>query len=178
MKGRGKPSLLLLGDSLIDYGEWHRRLPGYETISSGIPGERTEELLRRLPVRATIDVFDAILVMTGTNNIVFGDFSFLAAMRQIVTRLQDQFTQTPLLLTSLLPYEIPGVIDTIRTANDQLQLICDESGCIYFDLFHHFKSSFDTLFDYDGVHLSNSGYRLWAAVLDEYLRKLLAKEPD
>ena len=42
MSTTDKPLVLMLGDSLIDYGEWHRRLPGYRIISSGIPWERTE----------------------------------------------------------------------------------------------------------------------------------------
>jgi lysophospholipase L1-like esterase len=171
MNGSGNPLIFMLGDSLIDYGEWHRRLPGYRIISSGVPGERTEELLSRLPVQTQTETPDAFVLMTGTNNIVFGDFSFINTTRQILTRLHSQFPQTTILVTSLLPYEIPGIIDTIHAANEQLRLICDESGCTYFDLCRHFEDSFDALFDYDGIHLSNSGYQLWAAVLDEYLRK-------
>ena len=78
----------------------------------------------------------------------------------------------------MLPYEIPGLLDAILTANQQLAFICQEHGCHYFDLYSHFEQSFDELFDFDGVHLSNLGYRLWASQLDEYLRKLLAKPGD
>lgn len=178
MRENDKPLIFMLGDSLIDYGEWHRRLPGYRIISSGVPGERTEELLHRLPLQTQTDTPDAFILMTGTNNIVFGDFSFIEATRHIVTRLQKRFPQTPVILTSLLPYELPGIIDTIHTANEQLRLVCDENGCMYFDLCRSFEDSFDPLFDYDGVHLSNNGYRLWAATLHEYLSKLLAKGLD
>lgn len=178
MNTADRPLLLLLGDSLIDYGEWQRRLPGYRISSRGVPGERTEELLHRLPLQTVGATPDVLLIMTGTNNIVFGDFSFIDSSRRIVTRLKDQFPQAPILVTSLLPYEIPGITDTIHAANEQLRLTCDESGSIYFDLCSHFENSFDPLFDYDGVHLSNSGYQLWALVLAEYLRKLLANGPD
>ena len=178
MNGSEKPLILLLGDSLIDYGEWHRRLSGYRVISSGVPGERTEGLLQRLPIETRGTTPDALLLMTGTNNIVFGDMGFIDISRQIATRLKDQFPHSPILVTSLLPYEIPGIIDTIHVANEQLRLVCNESGCNYFDLCSHFESSFDALFDFDGIHLSNSGYQLWASVLAEFLRKLLAKDPD
>jgi len=174
----GKPVILLLGDSLIDYGEWHRRLPGYLTISSGVPGERAGELLRRLPVGPERKSPDTIVVMTGTNNIIFGDFSFIDTTRQIITRLQDRFGRVPLLVTSLLPYEIPGIIGTIHAANDGLREVCREGHAVYFDLCTHFENSQSRLFDYDGVHLSNTGYELWASVLDEYLLQLLANRPD
>lgn len=173
-----KPLLLMLGDSLIDYGEWHRRLPEYRIISSGIPGERTEGLLNRLPPRLPAEAPDGIVIMSGTNNIVFGDLGFVDLLARSITLLRAGYQDSQIVITSLLPYEIPGLIDTIHAANQQLAFICEEHGCHFFDLCSHFENSFDELFDFDGVHLSNLGYRLWASRLDEYLRKLLAKPPD
>ena len=74
-----KPLLLLLGDSLIDYGEWHRRMENFRVVSSGVPGERTEGLYRRLggPLLTTEPEPAAIVVMSGTNDILFGDLSFV-----------------------------------------------------------------------------------------------------
>jgi len=173
-----KPLLLMLGDSLIDYGEWHRRLTSYRIISSGIPGERTEGLLNRLSSPLTGETPKAIVIMSGTNNIVFGDFGFIDLLARIIALLRNQYHGSDILLTSLLPYELPGLIDAIHSANQEMECICEERGCHFFDLCSSFESSFDMLFDYDGVHLSNLGYRLWASLLDEYLRKLLAKQPD
>ncbi|MCG6930783.1 MAG: GDSL-type esterase/lipase family protein [Desulfofustis sp.] len=178
MNGFTRPLILLLGDSLIDYGEWHLRLPDYRVISRGVPGERTEELLRRLPVQPQVEAPDALVLMSGTNNIVFGDFGFIDATRQILIKLRKRFVGVPILVTSLLPYRIPGIASTIQEANRQLRRLCDKSGSIYLDVCRHFENSPDRLFDYDGVHLSNGGYRIWASVLDEYLRNLLAKAPD
>jgi lysophospholipase L1-like esterase len=178
MSATDKPLLLMLGDSLIDYGEWHRLLPGYRIISSGIPGERTEGLLYRLPPELDGDSPDGIVIMSGTNNIVFGDLVFVDLLGRVATILRSHYRQAEIVFTSLLPYEIPGLLDVIYAANQQLAFVCEEHGCRYFDLCSHFEQSFEELFDFDGVHLSNLGYRLWAARLDEYLRKLLAKPPD
>lgn len=173
-----KPVLLMLGDSLIDYGEWDLRLKNYRVISSGVPGERTEHLLHRLPRCLPGNMPEAITIMSGTNNIVFGDLSFIEVMHHIIALLQDHFNRPKIILTSLLPYELPTIIDVIHSANERLQLICENSGCHYLDLCSEFEHSFKALFDYDGVHLSNEGYRLWAALLDGELRKLLAKAGD
>ena len=178
MSAHDKPLVLMLGDSLIDYGEWHRRLPSYRIISSGLPGERTEGLLHRLPPRLPGDAPDAIVIMSGTNNIVFGDLGFVDLLGQSATLLRSHYPQAEIVITSLLPYEIPGLIDAIHAANQQLTFLCEERGCHFFDLCGLFEQSFDELFDFDGVHLSNLGYRLWASRLDQYLRKLLAKPPD
>jgi lysophospholipase L1-like esterase len=116
--------------------------------------------------------------MSGTNNIAFGDISFVIVLKRIITTLQDRYSGSEILLTSLLPYEIPGLIDTVHSANEEMRILCAESGCRYFDLCTEFENSFEPLFDYDGVHLSNLGYRLWAAVLDRYLANLLANKGD
>ena len=175
MTSMHKPLVLMLGDSLIDYGEWQRRLPAYRVLSSGIPGGRTEELFRRVSLHLPGDLPEAIVVMSGTNNIVFGDHSFIDMLRRISAVLQDSNPQAAIIITSMLPYEIPGIVDSIHAANQQISLICAESGCHYFDLCSEFERSFEPLFDFDGVHLSNRGYQLWSASLAGYLGKLLAK---
>lgn len=177
-----KPLLLMLGDSLIDYGEWQRRMQNHRVVSSGVPGERTEELQRRIdclpPVMSSADHPAAIIIMSGTNNIVFGDLRFIEILEHIVGALQQRYPDAHILLTSLLPYRLPGLIDDIQAANEQIKAVCAETGCRYFDLYHEFNKSCERLFDYDGVHLSNQGYRLWAAALERILANLLAKEDD
>ncbi len=176
------PTLLMLGDSLIDYGEWHRRMRNYRIISSGVPGERTEELRRRLdhqvPGKSSGEIPSAIIIMSGTNDIVFGDLGFVEVLRDITLTLQQRCPGSQILLTSLLPYEFPGLIDAVHAANEQMKMICAETGCHYVDLCTEFEKSPERLFDYDGVHLSNLGYRLWASELDEFLANLLAKQGD
>jgi lysophospholipase L1-like esterase len=116
--------------------------------------------------------------MSGTNNIVFGDLGFVDLLGRAATTLRSHYQQAEIIITSLLPYEIPGLSDAIHAANQHLAFVCRERGCRYFDLCTLFEQSFDELFDYDGVHLSNLGYRLWASQLERYLRKLLAKPVD
>ncbi|MEJ2057369.1 MAG: GDSL-type esterase/lipase family protein [Desulfofustis sp.] len=182
MKSTEKPLLLMFGDSLIDYGEWPRRMRSYQVVSSGVPGERTEELQHRIdtlsPRISGADIPAAIIIMSGTNDIVFGDLRFVEVLRQIITALQQRYPDAQILLTSLLPYRLPGLSDAVHTVNKQMQEICAETGCSYFDLCGEFEKSYERLFDYDGVHLSNQGYRLWASSLDEFLANLLAKEDD
>lgn len=177
-----KPLLLMLGDSLIDYGEWSRRLQGYRVISSGVPGERTEELQRRINFLPTGNnnaaAPAAIIIMSGTNNIVFGDLGFVELLRDATLTLQQRYPGSEILLTSLLPYDLHGLTADILTANEEMRKICAETDSCYFDLYSEFEKSSERLFDYDGVHLSNQGYRLWASALIEMLANLLAKQAD
>lgn len=168
-------TLLFLGDSLIDYADWPHRLPHYNVISSGMPGERTEELLWRLPRTIPEPLPDMIIVMTGTNNILFGDTSFIESLRQIVELLSHSAPNAQRIITSLLPYEIPGFQESICQVNDSLREIADQSGSYYFDLYEKFKQTAETMFEYDGVHLSEAAYRLWSSHLETYLFSRLAK---
>lgn len=40
----GLPTILLLGDSLVEYGDWPELLGGYRTVNRGMAGETVGEL--------------------------------------------------------------------------------------------------------------------------------------
>ncbi len=169
--------LLFLGDSLVDFANWPRRLPQHRVISSGMPGEQAEELLWRLPVRTPLTP-DAIILMTGTNNLLFGDTDFAITIEQICRALGAHFPRSERIVTSLLPYNIAGIKEMVQAVNSELKAIAQKTGSHYFDLCSPFEKGGSELFDYDGVHLSESGYQCWNDELLIFLARLLAKEPD
>lgn len=170
--------LLLLGDSLIDFGNWPNRLPRFSAISSGVPGERSEELLHRLRFIKADTRPDIIVLMSGTNNLLWGDYSFPEVIEEICLELRTQFSRAGIIITSLLPFQIPGCLPHIRKANAEMKETAIRTGGNYFDLYTSFENSSDTLFDYDGVHLNETGYQLWASELNGYLDILLEKDID
>ena len=67
-------TLLMLGDSLVEWGDWQRFLPGVAVVNRGLAGEMTSELAARLhDEMADCPAPDAVLVQSGTNNLLFGD---------------------------------------------------------------------------------------------------------
>ena len=87
--------LLMLGDSLVEWGDWERFLPGVAVINRGIAGEMTDELAVRLgeEIEDCPDP-DAVLIESGTNNLLFGDLFFPFILQSMVPRLRLAYPQT------------------------------------------------------------------------------------
>ncbi|MCW5208909.1 hypothetical protein VU10_01625, partial [Desulfobulbus sp. US1] len=92
--GQTAKTLLMLGDSLVEWGDWESLLPEMQIINRGIAGEHTEELSARLvnEIDAVLDAGtepDYILLMTGTNNLLMGSPYFPVILGSMLPRLTD-----------------------------------------------------------------------------------------
>ena len=165
-------TLLLLGDSLIEYGDWQGAFPHTRCLNFGIAGETVEGLLQRLPtIIRQVEAPNATVIMTGTNNVAIDDFYFVPRYEEIVRLLSGAFPQTPLLVTSLLPINFFWQPATLTPhLNNQLREMCRDLAVMYLDLHRRFLDAMDkgmAVFSEDGVHLSEAGYTVWQATLQE-----------
>lgn len=163
--------ILLLGHSLIAYGDWPRLLPGHEVANLGLAGETTAGLLNRLDaaVRAHPGA-DAVVVMSGTNDLLAGDDSFLHEYRTLARRLRRAYPRAQIVLHALLPLSPDWISpEAVARANAGVAKIAAECGVALLDLTGRFAGPSGEprreLYDPDGVHLSDAGYRAWAAAL-------------
>lgn len=167
--------ILLLGHSLIEYGDWKRLLPGHTVASLGRSGETTAGLLGRLDdaVRTHPHV-DAVAIMSGTNDILAGDDSFLHEYRSVARRLRRAYPRAAIILHAVLPLSPDWVSsEMIAQVNAAVERIGAETGVTVLDLSDRFTGRGGLpraeLYDPDGVHLSAQGYRVWADALAEVL---------
>jgi lysophospholipase L1-like esterase len=174
-KGAKKISrLLLVGDSMIEYGDWSNLLPGLEVHNLGRSGESVEELRERTSRIVTRQKPpDLILVMIGTNNVALGRFDFLGDYGGILASFKAAWPETRLVVNSLLPMDLYYLEpQAVARVNDSLRRLAGRAGADYLD-------AWSVMVDPTGqplpgvladeVHLSARGYRLWAAVIREYL---------
>jgi lysophospholipase L1-like esterase len=167
--------ILLLGHSLIEHGDWAQLLPGHALAVEGVSGETTAGLLGRLDevVRSHPQV-DAVVVMSGTNDILAGDDSFLHEYRSVARRLHRTYPRAVILLHAVLPLS-PDWISAaaIARVNAEIARIGAEFGIDVVDLTDRFTGRGGLpraeLYGPDGVHLSPAGYRVWAGALVEAL---------
>ncbi len=175
--------ILLLGHSLIAYGDWARLLPGHSVVNLGLAGETTAGLLNRLEgaVRAHPEA-DAVAVMSGTNDLLAGDDSFLHEYRMVARRLRRAYPRATIVLHGLLPLSADWLSpELIARANVGVARLAAEAGASFLDLSGQFAGRggepHPELYDTDGVHLSEAGYRLWATALASALQESRAVRP-
>ena len=163
-----KKTLLMLGDSLIEWGDWEVLLPQLQVINRGIAGEHLEELSARLIQE--IDAFpepDYILIMSGTNNLLMGSPHFSAIFASMLPRLAAFCPKSRISLNSIMPMRIQGLAEeSINAVNQELQAIARQSDCRFLDMTQPFTEQCLPItkpcFFNDGVHLATRGYQVWA----------------
>jgi lysophospholipase L1-like esterase len=167
--------ILLLGHSLIEFGDWGRLLPGHTVTNLGRAGETTAGLLGRLDdATRTHQNVDAVALMSGTNDILAGEDSFLHEYRSVARRLRRAYPRALVLLHTVLPISPDWVsAGEIARMNAAIARIGAETGVTFLDLTDRFTGRGglprEELYDPDGVHLSEAGYRVWANALTEVL---------
>ena len=172
-------TLLMLGDSLVEWGDWEVLLPKVQVINRGIAGEHTEELSARLineidTVLADRAEPEYILIMTGTNNLLMGNTYFPAILGSMLPRLIDLCPGSMITLNSIMPMQIQGLAQqTIQAANIELRNVAEHNNCRFLDMSTPFTEQCLPItkpcFLNDGVHLATRGYRVWAETIQQHL---------
>ena len=166
-------SVLLLGDSLIEYGDWDVLLPGYRTINRGSAGETVGGLAGRLVHDInTVDDPDWIVILSGTNDLLMGDHTFPAVVETMLPLLRQFCPQTEIIVIGLAPIQM--VSHSVEDVNSWLEKIAMDAGCSFLDLFGPFhlqcRPVGNPCFLMDGVHFSPHGYKVLARALGDMLK--------
>ncbi len=167
---------IFLGDSLIEFGDWNTLLPEFRIENRGRAGETVEELATRLGGEIeTAGEADHLLLMSGTNNLLMGDEHFPAIFESMLRIIPVLLPDTTVTVTSLLPMSADWLAagDVIRI-NAALGAVAAKNNSHFLDIHGLFqrRCKGDDCFTMDGVHLSDSGYRIWADGLRSHFKRL------
>ncbi|MBM9511851.1 GDSL-type esterase/lipase family protein [Desulfogranum marinum] len=171
-------TLLMLGDSLVEWGDWPTLLPEYNVINRGMAGECTEGLAGRLidEINSTAEP-DAVLIQSGTNNLLMGSPHFPAIHSSMVPTIRTFYPSCSIIISSLMPMSIiPS--HKLEEINKQLQEITTQTeNCFYLDMVPPFNEKCLPItkpgFLNDQVHLSTRGYQVWAEEIATFLQDVL-----
>lgn len=168
--------IVLIGDSLTEWGDWDDLLKGCRVLNFGISGETTRGLYSRASlIKSALCSGDLVFVMSGINDILMDEEDVLPYLESFVKSLFDTELKLNITLQSLLPVsgDFPQYLDIIRDNNERIYRVAMDLKVDFFDLYSSFVDKagrpIESYFMDDGVHLSNRGYSVWAKELQRFL---------
>lgn len=167
-------TFLFIGDGFIADFDWQQRMPHFTLCSHGITNEHVAGLLHRLPIiERAVPPPDIILIMTGINNVIAGDYTFVDQIRRGVIRLSNHYPNAEIIINSLPNIDAAFLVEeAIYHLNTSLNTMARQTGSCYLDNFA--KISTDrTIFREDGTRLTTAAYDRWARAILEYVAFLL-----
>ena len=188
---RGGADLLFIGDSITEGWErsgraiWNKHYAHRKALNLGINGDRTQELLWRLRRGHLEDLSPkAVVLLIGVNN-AFGHWHTSTEIADgivaVVRLLRRKLPRAKVLLLSIFPAgPAPGPLrdKTARASRLAAKRIADGKRVHHLDIGARFTAAdgrISTRIMPDYLHLSEAGYRIWAAAIEGKLRQLLGE---
>ncbi|WP_282015702.1 GDSL-type esterase/lipase family protein [Marinifilum flexuosum] len=162
--------ITFLGDSLTCAGRWDDFFPNHDVFNHGVPGEKSNEILLRLPGMLD-EKPDVLFVMMGINDL--GDGIETTLIIENYSKLIKQVRKAAnikMVVQSVLPVNFhlfsTDAFDSekIRDINKLLKSLCEEENITFVDLYSSFSTYSNELmreYTYDGLHLNDAGYQVW-----------------
>jgi len=174
-----KGKIILLGNSITEFGDWKKLLNDSTVINRGIAGDNTFGVLDRLNdviVRKPGKLFIKIGINDVAQNIPVD--IIVKNIMTIVERVKKQSPGTKIYVHSILPTndnvknEYPDAFnknETVSLVNRQVKQQAPTKGFIYIDLSQELSNSHGKLdpkyAEADGLHLNLAGYQVWVRLL-------------
>jgi lysophospholipase L1-like esterase len=164
-------SIVLLGDSLTEGGDWARLLPDHRVANRGYSGFTSEEILDPAADVAASRP-QAVLIMIGTNDIRDGrpPSWTVEHLDRMLDRFACESPDSTVVLQTVLPRS--DAVAEVRALNQAIVELASSRRTVLFDVYPHFDDGAGGLRDgetTDGVHLTEAGYVRWATILDEFI---------
>ena len=99
--------LLMLGDSLIEWGDWDTLLPDFKVINRGFAGETVGGLAGRLADEVEMEGEpDRLVILSGTNDLLMGNQTFTVVFETMLPRVQLLWPDRELIVVGLAPLQM------------------------------------------------------------------------
>jgi lysophospholipase L1-like esterase len=177
--------IIMLGDGLVEEGNWTELLKNPKIRNRGIRGDMTIDVLKRMR-----DITEAqptqLYLYVGAEDLANkrNVIEILQDYEKILTDLKLNSPSTQVWVQSLLPVNfVKGerLRDnaTIQAFNQKLEALCSRFGAKYLNLYQQFiyEGQLHDGLTNDGLYLNGKGYRLWAKIINQTLptRAILGK---
>jgi lysophospholipase L1-like esterase len=185
----GPIDLLFIGDSITERWEtsgskvWEKHYGDLNAAGFGIGGDRTQHVLWRIENGELDNISPKVVVlMIGTNNSNTDEPEpIIAGVTNIVEKIREKLPDTKILLLGIfpraarrdLPENIP--MQRVTAVNRAIAKLDDGNTVRFLDLGDKFlrDGKVPPEFMFDGVHLTEKGYEIWAESIDPLLKEML-----
>jgi lysophospholipase L1-like esterase len=167
-------ALVMLGDSLTDWGDWGELLGRGDVVNLGIAGDTTGDVLARLDEVEAVRP-KKIFVMVGVNDLLRGESvgAVEARYEQILEGIRRLCPEAAVTVQSVLPVherKMEGALKnaTVDDLNRRLRALAGKHTVAYVDVGAKLadgRGDLDARYTVDGLHLNDAGYRAWAEAL-------------
>ena len=191
-ESQGQAEVIFVGDSITQGWEgngkqvWAKYYAPRHALNLGIGSDATQHVLWRLD-HGNLDGLKpkAAVVLIGVNNIPDDNNSprqVLEGVTAVVKKLREKLPQTKVLLLGIFPFRedfCPQRAKALQV-DQALHKLDDGQSVRFLDIGYLFiqpdgRISKDMMRDY--LHLSPTGYRLWAEAIEPDLAALLGEKP-
>jgi len=166
--------VVMVGDSLTEWGLWNEIFPGKRIANRGIGGDRTDDILRRIDQITSVKPNKAFL-SAGTNDLISGksiDQTF-ADYIKIVDKLQSNGITVFIQSTVECRKSTCGArLAETRMLNAKLEKFAAENKIQYININDGITSESDGLlpqFTPDGLHLLGTAYLVWKNNIERFV---------
>lgn len=166
LPGKNK-SIIFLGDSLTEHGQWSELFGSDTIMNRGIAGDHCDRVMLRLESLKKLNP-EKIFLLIGVNDLAFDSpKKVIKKYQDLLTEVLKQFPETTLYLESLLPVNkivsptLPMDNDDIDEVNEAIQKMAQENNLTYIDLNSKLTDADGNLhakYTMDGIHLNGEGY--------------------
>lgn len=169
-------SIVFLGDSITNHGDWEGWFPGVEVHNLGVSGDTSADVLERLGEVVALNP-QMVSLLIGTNDFGNHGRSVEHVVRNtelLLANLRRELPDAAILVHSILPRG-REFADRVRDANRHLRQFAPAVGAEYLDLWPAFAledGEVDPRFSDDRLHLTEAGYAAWLEVLRPALDRL------
>ncbi|MBN2172916.1 MAG: hypothetical protein JW731_02210 [Bacteroidales bacterium] len=171
--------IVFLGDSLTESFDLVKHFGQENLVNRGMSGDMTDHVLYRME-EILLAKPTKLFLMIGINDIYQGvdADTVLLNIQKIIQQIASNSPQTEIFVQSILPVNETKLLayDRLNTliysVNEQIQKHCKRSGFTFIDLYPDFLNQTGQLnadLTYDGVHLNENGYILWAELVRNFI---------
>jgi lysophospholipase L1-like esterase len=177
--------VLFVGSSSVRLWKLDEHFPEMPVINRGFGGSQVSDTLHFadrivLPYRPRL-----VVLYAGDNDIAAGESPAQVTddFKRLVLTIHAELPQTRVAFISIKPSIARwNLYDKMRDANERIRAICEDNERLTFidvatPMLGDDGRPRKDLFADDGLHLSDTGYRLWTMIVTPHLQQSPAREP-